>query len=278
MIDLPYWLFRFKSLLRWYAGACTRYDVHSPFLSDFIEATLTHKEPYFLFALVDQIRNYWAKHPGTVNILQQGAPSKVNASSVRAVNTLVAKSAIPPRWGEFLFKTALFNRAANILELGTNAGVSTLYLHYADRRSQLHTIEGNPEIAGLAKRTFEVAKCHPTLHQYVGTFEQLLPAVLQQMRTVDLLFIDGDHRYQSTVHYVTECLPKATANSIFILADIHWSPGMEKAWEEVKTLPGIASSLDLGYFGVLFFQPLNSLPQHLKVIDTYWKPWRMGFF
>ena len=278
MFDISYWFFRLKSLLRWYVGAGTRYDVHSPFLSDFIEATLTSKEQYFPFALVSQIRSYWSKHPGKVNILQQGAPSKVDAATTRRVDKLVNKSAIPDKWGEFLFKTALFNKAGNILELGTNAGISTLYLHYADRHSQLHTIEGNPEIAGLAQKTFAVAKCKPTLNQYVGTFGNLLPAVLQEMPTVDLLFIDGDHRYQPTVDYVRQCLPKATESSIFIIADIHWSPGMEKAWEAVKVLPGIASSIDLCYFGVLFFQPVDTAPQHVSLISTWWKPWRVGFF
>ncbi|MEM9835219.1 MAG: class I SAM-dependent methyltransferase [Bacteroidota bacterium] len=278
MTKIGYWIFRISALLRWYGQAKTRYDIHSPYLSDFIEASLQQRQPYFPFALIQQVRKYWSKHPGEVGIMQQGAPSKITTANVRKINQLVTKSAIPTRWGEFLFRTALFNRARHIIELGTNAGISTLYLHYADRRAQLHTIEGNPQIAALAKHTFKITHCQPSLQQYVGTFSDTLPLVLQQTPQVDLLFIDGDHRYATTIDYVNQCIPKATPDSIFIVADIHWSTDMERAWEELTTNPVFAASLDLGYFGVLFFQPAAKTAQHFKLISTRWKPWRIGLF
>lgn len=275
---LQYWMFRLRSSLKWYGQAVSRYDVHAPFLADFIEQVIMDKRPFHVFDLVSQVRAYWAKHEGKVNTLEQGAPSKVNARKIRPTSELVKGSAIPESAGALLFRLALWQQPKTIVELGTNAGISTLYLHFADRRAKIHTIEGNPEVAGMAKRTFEIARCHNSLRQYVGTFKEVLPPLLQQLDQVDLLFIDGDHRYEATMDYVRQVLPKMTENSVIVVADIHWSEGMERAWAALKELSEVTASLDTYHFGILFFRKGLTPDQHLALVNERWKPWRMGFF
>lgn len=286
MLDqLRYWGFRFRSFLRWYGQAKTRYDLHSPFIVAFSEAVLADRRYFYVFGLVEQLRKYWSKQPGKVATLSLGAPSKISTAAQRSICQLVKKSAIPPACGELLFKTALWAQAASapqqpayLLELGTNAGISTLYLHYANRGAVLHTIEGNPAVAALAQQTFKVAKCYDTLKQHVGTFEEVLPRLLPLLPQLDLIFIDGDHRYEGTMQYLQACLPKARSHSVFIVADIHWSEEMEKAWEDAKNLAAVRASLDVYHFGLLFFQEGLSQEQHLAYIPTKYKPWRLGFW
>ncbi len=285
MGKFDYWLFRFFSFCRWYDGARTRYDLHAPFLAAFVESVLRDKRYFHAFGLVEQLRKYWVKQKGKVPMLSLGAPSKVSRAGQRRIRDLVRKSAIPPSCGELLFKTALWTQAKEspqkpifLLELGTNAGISTLYLHYANRKAQLHTIEGNPAVAALAQQTFQVARCFGSLQQHTGIFTEVLPRILPQIPHLDLLFIDGDHRYEGTLQYLRACLPKARENSVFIVADIHWSEDMEKAWAAAKTLEGVTASLDVYHFGLLFFRQGVSPQQHLAYIATKWKPWRVGFF
>lgn len=286
MHQLAYWIFRWRSFCRWYAQAKTRYDLHAPFMADFAAAVLRDKRYFHGFGLVAQLRKYWARQSGEVPILSLGAPSKVSGARQRRIRDLVKKSAVPSSCGNLLFRTALWAQAHKssreapvfLLELGTNAGISTLYLHYANRRAQLHTIEGNPAVAALAQQTFQVARCYDTLRQHVGTFAEVLPRVLPQIPHLDLLFIDGDHRFEGTLQYLRACLPKAQENSVFIVADIHWSEDMEKAWEAAKTLNGVTASLDVYHFGLLFFKQGISPQQHLAYVATRWKPWRVGFF
>lgn len=243
-----------------------------------MEKVVRDRRSYHIYELTAQLREYWKNHPGEVTTLELGAPSKVSSANRRKISELVKHSAISPNCGRILFRLALWSEAETIVELGTNAGISTLYLHYADRRAQLHTIEGNPEVAGLARKTFEIARCRASLHQYVGTFEELLQPVLDELDRVDLLFVDGDHRYPQTVEYVKNALPKLHAGSVVVVADIHWSEGMERAWAELINLPEITASLDLYHFGILFFKPGMTPHQHLSLVSTRWKPWRVGFF
>jgi predicted O-methyltransferase YrrM len=287
-----YWLFRITSALRWYAGAQTRYDVHSPHLVEFLREVYNDDRHYHAFDLIHSVRRYWRKKSGSVKLRSLGAPSKTTRKNERTVSSLVATNAIDDDCGRFLFRLALWLEAKTILEFGTNAGISTIYLHAADTRARLDTVEGNPDVAALAQETFSKAGTGPGLHAHVGLFQDWLnqqsppPKAAVQLinnqesrinNQLDLFFLDGDHREQPTLDYVNQLLSRTTENSVFVIADIHWSPGMERAWEALKQLPEVTASVDVYHFGLLFFKPgINKV--HLSLIRTRFKPWRFGFF
>ena len=286
-----YWAFRFTSAVRWYLGASTRYDVHSPYLVDFIREVYRDERHYHAFDLIASVRNYWRGRPGTVKLQSLGAPSKTTSKSERTVRSLVATNAIDDDCGRFLFRLALWLRAGSIIEFGTNAGISTLYLHAADTRARLQTVEGNADVAALARETFAKAGTGPGLQAFVGLFNDWLrahgPKPPPTTTTpgapgdpdppLDLFFCDGDHRYQPTLDYVDALLPFRSENAVFVIADIHWSEGMERAWEDLKKLPEVTASVDVYHFGLLFFKKGVSGP-HISLIPTRFKPWRLGFF
>ena len=60
--------------------------------------------------------------------------------------------------------------------------------------------------------------------------------------------------------YFSQIVPKLNAQSILIIADIHWSKQMNKAWQEIQKHPSVTGSLDFFECGVLFFgrQGLNN--------------------
>lgn len=300
-----YWLFRITSALRWYAGAGTRYDVHSPHLAEFLREVYNDDRHYHAFDLIRSVRAYWRGRSGTVKLRALGAPSKTTRKNERTVSSLVATNAIDDRCGRLLFRLAIWLEAKNILEFGTNAGVSTLYLHAANTAARLDTVEGNPDVAALAQETFAKAGTGPGLHAHVSLFQDWLDQQpqtnerIEQARTsvssrvvpplprkgageegnvpLDLFFLDGDHRDQPTLDYVKQLLPRTTENSVFVIADIHWSPGMERAWEALRQLPEVTASIDVYHFGLLFFKP-GITKVHLRLIRTRFKPWRLGFF
>jgi len=43
-------------------------------------------------------------------------------------------------------------------------------------------------------------------------------------------------------------------NSIFVFDDIHWSAGMESAWEIIKKDNRVSITIDLFWFGLVFFR------------------------
>ena len=69
-----------------------------------------------------------------------------------------------------------------------------------------------------------------------------------------MAFIDGHHAEAPTVEYFEQLLAKGHANSVFVVDDIHWSVGMEKAWERIKAHPRVTVTIDLYDLGLVFFR------------------------
>lgn len=279
--SLAYYWFRFRSALRWYLRAGTRYDVHSPRLFEFVNEVYCDDRHYHAFDLVRAIRNHWQRKAGRVKLQSLGAPSKTTSKSERSIASLVATNAIAEKEGRLLFRLALWLKAENILEFGTNAGISTMYLHAADTRALLNTVEGNADVAALAHETFALGGASGKLRPHTALFDAWLDehwtTDLMPTERLDLFFLDGDHRYQPTLDYVRRLLPARRETSVFVIADIHWSEGMERAWEELKTFPEVTASVDMYHFGLLFFDPGMDGP-HVGLVPVGWKPWRLGFF
>jgi predicted O-methyltransferase YrrM len=120
--------------------------------------------------------------------------------------------------------------------------------------ARVTTFEGVPEIADIAKLTFEFSEAS-NIQMIQGNIDSTLPAYLQSIRKVDLIFMDANHRYQPTLNYFERLIPKITETSILIIDDIHYSAGMEKAWEQIKKHKIVYGSADLYRCGILFFDP-----------------------
>ncbi|OAV45447.1 O-methyltransferase [Lewinella sp. 4G2] len=276
--SVSYWLFRIVSSCRWYWSAVTRYDVHSPQIVSFINEVYRDDRYYHAFTEISRVRQSWRHDRRSIQLLSQGAPSKTIARgrTKRSARSLVATNAIGESSGRFLFRLALWLRAERILEFGTNAGISTLYLAKPDSQARVVTVEGNPEVANLAQETFQRAGVQPAAHcALFGNWLRQNPPTAAT--PYDLVFIDGDHRYAATLDYVRQLLRARTDKSVFVIADIHWSEGMESAWAELKKLPEVTASVDTYHFGLLFFEPGLRGP-HVTLIPTRYKPWRLGFF
>ena len=87
-----------------------------------------------------------------------------------------------------------------------------------------------------------------------GLFNDQLPNALIEVGKLDLVFFDGDHREEPTVHYFNLCCEQAHNDTIFIFDDIHWSEGMAKAWQTIIDDPRVTVSIDLFRLGIVFFR------------------------
>ncbi|WP_324721913.1 O-methyltransferase [Salinimicrobium sp. HB62] len=70
----------------------------------------------------------------------------------------------------------------------------------------------------------------------------------------DLVYIDGNHQKEATLSYFEKLLPTIHNDSVIIFDDIHWSKGMEEAWEEIKAHPKVRVSIDTFHWGLVFFR------------------------
>ena len=176
---------------RWRAK--TAYDVHSPFLFDFIEHVLKNDRDYYIFEEIEELRNQLIHIETELNVIDYGAGSKKGSDPRRKISTIAKNTLITPKFGRLLFYLAEHYGSKNILELGTSLGISTLYLAGAKRNANIISLEGSPEIANFAKQNF--TRLHiDQIEIMTGEFSQTLPLALKKLRIIDLAFIDGNHR------------------------------------------------------------------------------------
>jgi predicted O-methyltransferase YrrM len=260
-----------------YLKARTRFDVHSPFVAEFIQVVLRDNRWFYAFSFIETLRQRLSHDRTLLRIEDFGAGSRVENAPQRTVRSIAKYSAINSSAGKMLFRMVQHYKPKVILELGTSLGVSTLYLAFAALDSRVITIEGCADICRAAQKNIarhglgNVRIVH-------GRFSEALPEILKKTGRLDFLYLDGDHRPGASLQYFEECLRYAHNDSIFVIADIYWSEEMEKAWDVMKNHPRVKLSIDLFHFGALFFREEQKEKEHYALIQARWKPWRIGIF
>lgn len=102
-----------------------------------------------------------------------------------------------------------------------------------------------------------------TIHE--GSFQEQLPAVLEETPSLDMMRIDGDHRGNAMLDYFERGMEKAHNDSLFILDDIHWSRSMEDAWHQLQKDERVTLTLDLYQAGLVFLRKEQKDPIHLRI-------------
>jgi predicted O-methyltransferase YrrM len=134
----------------------------------------------------------------------------------------------------------------------------------ANPKARIITAEGSTAIAAQAKRNFQSLQLS-SIQQVTGNFDDTLPGILSSLSQLDLVFIDGNHRYEPTMRYFNQLLPHMNANGIMIFDDIHWSQEMEQAWNEVRENAAVQLSVDLFFIGLVFFNDDFKIKQHFTI-------------
>jgi predicted O-methyltransferase YrrM len=243
-------LFRY---LYYIFNAGTRHDVHSPFVYSLLEDVILCKEPYYAYGPVESLRSKLLLDKNLIEVKDLGAGSHKAGSRKRRISDIAATSAKPAKYGQLLFRLVNRFRPRKVLELGTSLGVTTSYLAMAHNAAEIHTIEGSEAVAGQASQNFQRLNIQ-NIHQHVGNFDDVLKPVLDQMEVLDFVFFDGNHRYEPTVRYFNLCMEHMHEDSVFVFDDIHWSAEMERAWDCVKNDERVRVTIDLFFFGIVFFR------------------------
>jgi len=120
------------------------------------------------------------------------------------------------------------------------------------RTARVWSIEGAVQVAAAAERNLRSLGL--PVQQVVGNFDMVLPAVLREMGTVGLAFVDGNHRREPTLAYFELLMLHAARPAVLIFDDIHWSREMEEAWGAIKNDPRVYLTIDLFFIGLVFLR------------------------
>jgi predicted O-methyltransferase YrrM len=252
--------------LKYYLGSSNGkgHGTHSPFIFEFITKILNDKTVYPEYGTVEDLRNRLLADKTILNVEDLGAGSSVSAGQQRTVASMAKNAAKPKKYGQLLFRMARQYQPRTILELGTSLGITASYLSLADPSADLVTLEGASEIAALAKNNLEKLGSK-NCSVIKGNFDDTLSRSLEKLSSVDLAFIDGNHRREPTLRYFEQLLAKTNNESILVFDDIHWSAEMEEAWETIKKHPSVRCTIDLFFIGIVVFRREFHEKQHFSI-------------
>lgn len=240
--------------LRYRVKARDEYDIHSPFLYDFYTKVIRNRTLFPNYEIAEKSRKRMLSDKRMIEVTDLGTGGRELKGRLRRVNGIVKKYACSRKEGRLLFRIVQWLKPASMIELGTSAGIGSLYLKSGHPEGKLITVEGCPNTAALASENFNAAGV--VINSVCGDFDNMLDEVIRACGgNVSFVYFDGNHTCEATLSYFIKCRDAATENAIFVFGDIHWSEGMEAAWNKIKKDPRSCISVDLFHAGIIFFNP-----------------------
>ena len=235
--------------------ANTRYKIHSPFVFDLINKVFRDKEYKNDFALLDPFVNELKDSKAIIETTDFGAGAGASDYKVylKPVRKIVKERSHTISRLHLLYNLARYFGPHNMLEFGTAAGVSSLYLKKGLPNSRMITMEGCPGLSAVSRENFSKMRIE-NIEIANGNFDVLLDEILKRFDKLDFVFFDGNHRKEPTLDYFNRCIDKADENTLFLFDDIHWSKGMEAAWNSIKVDERVSITVDIFWFGLVFFK------------------------
>ena len=183
-----------------------------------------------------------------------GAGPEDYTNNFRNLGTIARSSSKSPKYCRLLYRIVNYLKPAIMIELGTAVGMSAMYIAKGNLGGKLFTIEGNTKLARMAEINFKTASL-TNINLITGKFEDELPALLKDIKELDFIYIDGNHRLTPTLAYFELCLEKSHKNTIFVFDDINWSEEMQDAWRSIKNHTKVTVTIDLFMMGLVFLNP-----------------------
>ncbi|MCO4293439.1 class I SAM-dependent methyltransferase [Solitalea sp. MAHUQ-68] len=253
----------YTSYIKHLFTANTLHGTHSPFVYDLIDNVIYDKSPKDVYTEIEKQRKNLLDDERIITITDLGAGSHYNNNKQKKVKVIADKALKAPKWAQLIYRLATWRQPKQILELGTCFGITTSYLAKSNENIQVISVEGCPQTAAVANQSLSSLQIK-NVNVEIGNFDDLLPQLVEKADQLDFVYVDGNHRKEATLNYFHSCLEKANENSLFIFDDIHWSKGMEEAWEEIKKHPTVTLTIDLYTIGLVFFRK-GQVKEHFKI-------------
>jgi predicted O-methyltransferase YrrM len=243
--------FQAKAYLNYWLDAVDDHSLHSPFYFDLYRQVVRAKSNPQDFSHIEKLRDALKHNQQQIPRSNFGAGSTKIAEASPTVTAIAGTSLSSPKYLALYHRLIAWFNCKTVVELGTSLGIASLYLSQHPGTT-VTTFEGSPEIAALARTTFESGNAQNiTLHE--GDIDKLLPKYLLTSPKLDFVFMDANHRYEPTIRYFNWILQKTHARTCVVMDDIHHSEEMERAWNEIRNNNLVYGTVDLFRCGIVFF-------------------------
>ncbi|GAB3647879.1 hypothetical protein GCM10028791_10610 [Echinicola sediminis] len=238
----------FLAYIHYFLKKEDRHSLQSPFAFSLYEGLISFAKKTDDHLL--KLRKDLLGNQKKITIRDFGTGSIHLKNPVRKIADITRHSSSPTKFSQLYQYFCSQTPAQTVLELGTCVGITTCYLAKATQ-GQLFTFEGAGELAEVARQTF---RTYPNVSLIEEQIEKTLPVFLANKHKLDFVLIDAHHAYGATLDFWQLLLPYLSEQSIVAIGDIHRSPGMEKAWKEIKNHPEVTMTMDFFECGILFFK------------------------
>jgi caffeoyl-CoA O-methyltransferase len=139
-------------------------------------------------------KNIFAAVDDYISNLFEKEDSSLKATEQSIIDSKIPAISISPNQGKFLQILARTNNAKKVLEIGTLAGYSTIWLARAlPKNGKLITLEYEPLHARVAQKNIEHAGLESIVEIREGKALDLLPKLVEEgAGPFDMIFIDAD--------------------------------------------------------------------------------------
>lgn len=210
-----------------------------------------------LFKKLDQFRSDLYADNRKISFEEIGSTTEMTVAEV------VRRAASPEIWAQFFYRLSQTSKIKNVLEIGANLGVSGQYFIKAlegKKNTKFITLEGVKGLCEIASTRFDRLSDQDDFEVVHGLYDKSLINIVKSNISFDLVFIDGNHRYEATLKYFELLKNNLSDSALVIFDDIHWSSGMRRAWQEICSQKGIVFSINFFKLGIIVFDPKQSKP------------------
>ncbi|EON78313.1 hypothetical protein ADIS_1176 [Lunatimonas lonarensis] len=200
---------------------------------------------------IEARRKLLRKDSSIVQVVDLGAGSKRFAGRARSVKQWARVSSSSLSHNLLFQGLSLLTPRRTMVELGTCLGINTAYLAEVCL-GKIHSFEGADALLGIAEQTLGR---YSQVSLIPGNIDHSLPRFLSSSGKIDFCLLDANHTYEATIRYARSIWPHLHEDSVLVVSDIHWSPGMAKAWREILEFPGVSLSMDFFECGAVFLKP-----------------------
>ncbi len=258
---------KINSLIQYYFNSDTIYRLHSPGLYDLVTKVFENKDYYYDFDLLAEVYNQLIRSD---ELIESTEFAMQRLQSGQKIGSFAQKALHPVEELHKLYKLIKWFCPSTILEFGTCLGLSSLTMQCGAPNAKVYTVEGNSQFVQIA-RQIHTHVGYPQIQTIQANFEEAISNFRD--KSLDCVFIDGDHTYTATHQLINKINPLLGKKSLIILDDIHWSSDMYKAWVEIRHSDFVHCSLETLRWGLLFTDP-NLSPIHFNLIPSSFKIWQ----
>lgn len=247
---------------KYYFSASTKYQVHSPFVFEFLSDIFEDDRFYHFFGVIEHYRR---------NLLGTSDKLLIEGEE-KSINQLVKKGAIQSKIGEILFKTVHKYKPTTLVEIGDSLGISALYQATPNPHVPLLSLVPNSVIGNTTENYFKRLGTR-NVELLAGDIAKNIVNAIQQLKSIDHLFFNGFWGKTTTLSYFEACLAAMPANATFVFKSPYASKETQAFWETIKKHEKVRLSVDIYDLGFLFFRSEQKEVTHYQIIESWKKPW-----